>query len=182
MELAHADRLAADVFRARCITDLDLGAGEEAPRTDSVHPQFRRGGDLGGCPERGHCFRVAPGPDQREPEQTVDGDSPRQITAALQREGTLGAFEHPPYVTAREGRADECPRGLDRAGTIRHRPAPRRPARRREGHIAFGMASRKCIVQALTTPSRRSAATAAGPRASSQPVSVAIRPHWIAWR
>ena len=73
----------------------------------------------------------------------MDGDAPGRVPAALQREGALRALEHPPHVTAREGRADECCRGLDRAGPVRHRPTPRCPARRREGRIALGVAAQE---------------------------------------
>ena len=76
VQLAKADRFAGNVFRTRRVANLDLGAGQKAAGTDRVHPQFRRGGDLGGRPERDHRLRVAPGPDQREPEQAVDGDTP----------------------------------------------------------------------------------------------------------
>jgi len=105
VELAEADRLASDVFRTRRIADLDLGAGEQAARTDRVHPRIRSNGDLRGSPEGGHRLRIAPGTDQREPQQAVDGDAPGRIPAALQRVGALRAFEHPPHVTTGEGRA-----------------------------------------------------------------------------
>ena len=129
------------MFRTRRIANLDLGAGEQAAGTNRVHPRFRRDRDLGGSPEGGDRLRIAPGPDQREPEQAVDGHAPGRFPAALEREGALRAVEHPPDVTARKGCADECGRGLDRAGSVRQRPTPRCLARRGKRGIAFSVAS-----------------------------------------